>query len=274
VAEPGAARLRGDFANGFAGRLAVITGGGSGIGAGLCRALVARGARVVCVDRDEAAARRTCDALGDAAIAARVDVTDAAALASLARDVARTHGPVHLLFANAGVLRGGLGVGDDPELLRLHFDVNVMGVANTVHAFIEPMRAHDEPAHVVLTASIGGFLAGPDVGAYCVSKFAVVGLGEAMRGVLAASGIGLSTLCPGAVRTHLLEQPEATFDGAAPPAGFEAAVEGGLEPADVAEIALGGVQAGLAHIFTHPAFEKALAARFERVLHDCSHTGG
>lgn len=267
-------RLRGDFSEGFSGRLAIVTGGGSGIGAGLCQALVARGARVVCVDRDEAAARRTCAALGEAAMPAATDVTDADALTDLAGRVTREHGSLHLLFANAGVLRGGLGVGDDPGLLRLHFDVNVMGVAQAVHACLPALRAHDEPAHVVLTASIGGWLAGPDVGAYCVSKFAVVGLGEAMRPVLARDGIGLSTLCPGAVRTRLLEQPEATFDGAAPPPGFEAAVEAGLDPAAVAEIALRGVQAGRHLVFTHEAFGPALAARFERVLDDLAHTAG
>lgn len=230
MAETGAPPARDDLGAGFTGRLAVVTGGGSGIGAGLCRVLVSRGARVVCVDRDEAAARRTCESLGDAATCAVADVTDRAALVRLAERVAHEQGPVHLLCANAGVLRGGLGVGDDPELLRLHFDVNVMGVANTVHAFLPAMKAHREPAHVVLTASVGGWAAGPDVGAYCVSKFAVVGLGEAMRSVLAGDGIGLSILCPGAVRTGLLEQPEARGEGAPPLPAFEAAVEGGLAP--------------------------------------------
>ena len=273
MVEPKATGDRGDFTQGFEGRLAVVTGGGSGIGAGLCEALVDQGARVLCVDRDGDAAARTCEALGEAAMPAVVDVTDASALSTLAETVAREHGEVNLLFANAGILRGGLGVGDDPELLRLHFDVNVMGVANTVHAFLPSMRAHTGPAHVVLTASIGGWLAGPDVGAYCVSKFAVVGLGEAIRGGLEADGIGLSTLCPGAVRTGLLEGPEATGDGAAPMPNFEAAIEGGLAPREVAEIALRGVQARRGTIFTHAVFAPVLEARFGRVLEDIARTG-
>lgn len=267
-----AAHERGDFVKGFEGRLAAITGGGSGIGAGLCRALVQRGARVLCIDRDAAAARRTCEPLGEAATPVTLDVTDGAALVSLADAVAREHGPLNLLFANAGILRGGLGVGDDPELLRLHFDVNVMGVANTVHAFLPSLRAHTEPAHVILTASIGGWLAGPDVGAYCVSKFAVIGLADAIRSTLATHGIGLSTLCPGAVRTHLLDQPEATDPGADRLPSFEAAVEGGLDPEVVAEIVLRGVQARLGTIFTHPSFAPALDARFGRVLADMAET--
>jgi NAD(P)-dependent dehydrogenase (short-subunit alcohol dehydrogenase family) len=249
--------------------VAVVTGGGSGIGAGLCASLVARGATVYCVDRNEVAARRTCKPLGEAARPVQIDVTDASALDGLAKRVARDAKRLHLLFANAGVLRGGLGVGDDPELLRLHFDVNVMGVANSIHALLPVLRDHDEPAHVVTTASIGGWLAAPEVGAYCASKFAVVGLSEAIRPSLAAEGIGLSVLCPGAVRTQLLTQPEATRDGGAEPPGMGEAIEGGLDPEIVAEITLRGVQAGQASIFTHAAtFGPALEHRFEAVLAD------
>ena len=259
---------RGTFEDGFAGRVAVVTGGGSGIGAGLSRQLANAGAKVVCVDRDAAAAKQTCEAIGEAATPVALDVTDAAALADLAAQVEAEHGPVHLVFANAGVLRPGLGVGDDPELLRLHFDVNVMGAANTVHAFLPGLRTHDEPAHVVLTASIGGWLAGPDVGAYCVSKFAVVGLADAMRGPLAEHGIGISTLCPGAVRTGLLGQPEATRDGATAPPGFEEAIEEGMSPDMVGEITLRGVQAGAGTIFTHADFAPAVEARMTGALDD------
>jgi len=259
---------RGGFERGFEGRVAVVTGGGSGIGAALCTALAERGARVFCIDRNEVAARRTCKPLGDAATPIALDVTRRTELEALARRVTDESGRVHLVFANAGVLRGGLGVGDDPELLRLHFDVNVMGIANTIHAFLPSLRAHDEPAHVVTTASIGGWLAGPDVGAYCTSKFAVVGLSEAMRPTLAADGIDLSVLCPGAVRTHLLDQPEATRDGAVPPQSMGEAIEAGLDPAAVAEITLRGVQARRASIFTHAQFGPALEHRFEGVIAD------
>lgn len=250
--------------------VAVMTGGGSGIGAGLCGALARAGARVYCVDRNEVAARRTCKSLGDAAVPVAADVTERAALEALASRVADEAGRLHLLFANAGVLRAGLGVGDDPDLLRLHFDVNVMGVANTIHAFLPALQSHDEPAHVVTTASIGGWLAAPDVGAYCVSKFAVVGLCEALRGPLAADGIGLSVLCPGAVRTQLLTQPEATRDGGQEPPGFGDAIAEGMDPAEVAEITLRGVRAGCSTIFTHADFGPALEQRFAGVMGDLS----
>ncbi len=261
-------QARGGFADGFEGKLAVVTGGGSGIGAGLCTTLVKAGARVYCVDRNEMAARRTCKSLGDGATPVAADVTDAPALEALARRVADEAGRVHLLFANAGVLRAGLGVGDDPELLRMHFEVNVMGVAKTIHAFLPGLRAHDDPAHVVATASVGGWLAGPDVGAYCMSKFAVVGLCEAMRPTLAADGIGLSVLCPGAVRTQLLAQPEATRDGGVEPPGMGQAIEEGLDPETVAEITLQSVRASRGTIFTHDHFGPALEHRFSGVLGD------
>ncbi len=259
---------RGSFSQGFEGRVAVVTGGGSGIGAGLCSELVGAGARVYCVDRNEVTARRACKPLGHAATPVALDVTRPDELEALAKRIGEEAGRVHLVFANAGVLRGGLGVGDDPALLRLHFDVNVMGVANTVHAFLPALRAHDEPAHVVNTASIGGWLAGPDVGAYCTSKFAVLGLSEAMRPTLAADGIGLSVLCPGAVKTALLDQPEARSDGATPPEGMTAAIDEGLDPVEVATITLAGVQQGLSTIFTQAHFAPALEHRFEGVLGD------
>lgn len=259
---------RGGFEHGFEGRVAVVTGGGSGIGAGICQRLVEHGARVFCVDRNEVAARRTCNALGAAAVPVATDVTDPTAIDALADRVRAEGGRLHLVFANAGVLRAGVGVGDDPELLRLHFDVNVMGVARIVHGMLPLLRAHDEPAHVVTTASIGGLLADPVVGAYCASKFAVVGLSEAMRPVLAADGIGLSVLCPGAVRTSLLEQPEATRDGAKRLEAMEATIEGGLRPIEVADITLRAVQQGRESIFTHAHFASALERRSEGLLTD------
>lgn len=261
---------RSGFEQGFEGRVAVVTGGGSGIGAGLCRALVDAGARVFCVDRNEVAARRTCNALGPASVPVATDVIDAHAIDALAARIGQEAGRLNLVFANAGVLRAGLGVGDDPELLRLHFDVNVLGVARTVHGMLPLLRAHDEPAHVVTTASIGGWLAGPSVGAYCASKFAVIGLSEAMRPVLAADGIGLSVLCPGAVRTSLLDQPEATRGGAKRPDEMATAIEGGLEPEAVARITLRAVQQRRASIFTHDHFGPALERRFGGILSDLS----
>jgi NAD(P)-dependent dehydrogenase (short-subunit alcohol dehydrogenase family) len=264
------AAVRGRFIEGFNDRLAVVTGGASGIGRGLCETLVEAGARVICIDLDGARAASVCDSLGGAAVAFALDVTDREAFRTLAERVGADHGPVHLLCNNAGLLRPGLGIGDEDDLLRLHFDTNVGGIANGCGAFLPGMRAHDEPAHVVNTASIGGWLATAEVGAYCVSKFAVIGLSEALRKLLADDGVGLSILCPGAVNTGLLDDPAAR--GGAPHGsdGLSGALASGMDPREVARLVLEGVRDDRRYIFTHAEHRAALEARFKAVLDDLS----
>ena len=114
----------------FAGKQAIVTGAGSGIGAALCRALVAAGAHVVCTDIEAAAAERTAAALGDKARAARLDVTDASAVQAAVDEVVDRAGRLDLMFNNAGICWGG-----DTELLTLDqwnaiIDINLRGVVH------------------------------------------------------------------------------------------------------------------------------------------------
>ena len=196
------------------GRVALVTGGGSGIGRGIAIALAGEGMRLVLADIEpDAAAAVAAEiaASGGEASAETLDVTDPAAVEALAERCYEQHGGVDVLCNNAGVL-GPTPIGPESvDNWRWILDVNVLGVVNVINAFVPRMRASvDErggEAHVVNTASIGGLIAGDRwlISAYIASKFAVVGLSRNLRGELAGSGIGVSVVCPGGVETRIWE---------------------------------------------------------------------
>jgi len=191
----------------FAGRQAIVTGAGSGIGAALCRALVGAGATVVCNDIDADAADRTAAALGANATAARLDVTDAAAVQRTVDEVVDRAGRLDLMFNNAGIVWGG-----DTELLTLDqwnaiIDVNIRGVVHGVHAAY-PIMLEQGHGHIVNTASMGGLMAAGLLTTYVTTKHAVVGLSLALRSEAAAKGVGVTVVCPSAVDTPILDKGE------------------------------------------------------------------
>jgi NAD(P)-dependent dehydrogenase (short-subunit alcohol dehydrogenase family) len=189
----------------FTGKQALVTGGGSGIGAALCRALVAAGADVVCTDVDGDAAQRTAAGLGTKARAARLDVTDAAAVQAAVDDVVNRSGRLDLMFNNAGIVWGG-----DTELLTLDqwnaiIDVNIRGVVHGVAAAY-PLMVRQGHGHIVNTASMAGLTAAGQVTSYVMTKHAVVGLSMALRSEAAARGVGVLAVCPAAVETPILDK--------------------------------------------------------------------
>lgn len=197
------------------GRSAIVTGGGSGIGAALVAALVEAGAHVVVADIDLPAARRVADSTSGpgSARAARLDVTDAAAVAALVDDVVADHGGLDLMFANAGITWGG-----DTELLTLEqwnaiVDVNIRGVVHCVHAAY-PHMIRRGSGSLVLTSSMGGLCPAGLITSYAMTKHAVVGLGLSLRPEAAAHGVGVTVVCPAAVDTAILDKGElGGFDG-------------------------------------------------------------
>ena len=189
----------------FAGRQAIVTGAGSGIGAALCRALAADGAHVLCTDVDGAAAERTAAALGSNARAARLDVTDAAAVQGAVDDVVGRAGRLDLMFNNAGITWAA-----DTQLLTLEhwnaiIDVNIRGVVHGVAAAY-PLMVRQGHGHIVNTASMGGLTAAGQITSYVMTKHAVVGLSLALRSEAAARGVGVTALCPAAVETPILDK--------------------------------------------------------------------
>ena len=195
------------------GRVALVSGGGSGIGRGIVLALAGEGMRVVVADVESGAAEAVAaeiTAAGGEAIAETVDVSDVAAVEALADRCDERYGGVDVLCNNAGVV-GHTPIG--PESLdswRWILDVNLFGVVHAINTFVPRMRVRvaesGGEAHVVNTSSLGGGLIAGDgweITAYRASKFAIVAMSRDLRNELAGSGIGVSVLCPGGVETRI-----------------------------------------------------------------------
>src|SRR6201991_631572 len=189
----------------FAGKQAIVTGAGSGIGAALCRALADAGADVVCTDIDGEAAEKTAATLGGRGRSARLDVTDAAAVQTTVDEVVNRAGRLDLMFNNAGICWGG-----DTELLTLDqwnaiIDVNIRGVVHGVAAAY-PLMVRQGHGHIVNTASMAGLTAAGQITSYVMSKHAVVGLSLALRSEAVSRGVGVLVVCPSAVETPILDK--------------------------------------------------------------------
>lgn len=187
----------------FAGKSAIVTGAGSGIGAELSRALAAAGAIVVCADLDADAATGVAGPIGARAVG--LDVSDAAAVQALVDEV-----QPDLLFNNAGITFGG-----ETEDLALDqwnaiIDVNIRGVVHGVAAAYPMMVARGgtgvSGGQIVNTASMGGLMAAGLITSYVMTKHAVVGLSLALRSEAASKGVGVTVVCPAAVDTPILDK--------------------------------------------------------------------
>ena len=197
----------------FNGGVAVITGAGSGLGAAMAERFAGQGMAVVILDIDgeqaENSARRLRDG-GSRALAIEVDVSDRDALQAVARTVEESFGYCSVLCANVGVQQFGAIASLTAADWRWVLDVNVMGVINTVEAFLPLLRKAPEPRHVVITSSSAAYSPGVRMGAYTTSKYAVTGYAETLRMELAEENIGVSVLFPaGMSTTHLQSSQKA-----------------------------------------------------------------
>ncbi|MCG8461452.1 MAG: SDR family oxidoreductase, partial [Holophagales bacterium] len=187
--------------------MAVVTGGASGIGRALGGALAGRGAEVVLADLDEGPAEEAATeirAAGGRATAARLDVRDGEAFRRLVEATRERHGRLDLLFNNAGIAIAGEVVDYRPEHWAQLFDVNIQGVANGVQAAY-PLMVRQGFGHLVCTASMAGLMPSPGGVAYGAAKHAVVGLCRSLRIEARRHRVRVSALCPGVVRTRILE---------------------------------------------------------------------
>ncbi|MGI5912588.1 MAG: SDR family NAD(P)-dependent oxidoreductase [Syntrophomonadaceae bacterium] len=197
------------MSNDFQGKIAIVSGGGSGIGAETAKILAAGGASVVLSDISLPAAEGIADEIikaGGKAVAFQADVSkveDAEATVEFAK---KTYGGLHLAFNNAGIVGPEQYVGDlTPEGWRSVIDVNLNGVFYAMHYQIPAILASGGGA-IVNTSSIAGFIGIADLSAYCASKHGVAGLTKAASIEYGCQGIRINSLHPGYVMTPLIAQ--------------------------------------------------------------------
>ncbi len=257
----------------FEGKVAVVTGGGSGIGRGICLALAEAGARVAVADIDGDSAAKVAgevEGKGTRGFAVTTDVTQTDSVAALARSVVAELGGVDIVCNNAGVYLGGEMRDTTEDDWRFVLSVNLDGVFRVGQCFAKLLREQARGGHIVNTASIGGFLSHGGAVAYAASKFGVVAYSEALRADLEPDGIGVSTLCPGPIRTSLAGSDRLRAPGDQAGGKSQALwefIREGMEPEEVGSIVLDGIRDNAAYIYTHD-WSDAFAERFQRVLKD------
>jgi NAD(P)-dependent dehydrogenase (short-subunit alcohol dehydrogenase family) len=265
----------------LAGKTAFITGAASGIGLGVATRLAQAGVKVMMCDIERAALeaavaglkRTNADVDGVVADVSLKPELQAAAEATLDR-----YGEVHILHNNAGVTGGGAYGAWTEAGWNWTLAVNLMAVISGVEIFTPLIERHGQGGHIVNTASIAGLISGTAI-PYNITKYGVVALSEGLRMDLAARGIGVSVLCPGFIRTNIIDAARnlpPRFEGAQPPqpaAGanvsllgdIRARVAGGIDPLYVGELVREGIEGDWPYIFTDTEFEPFIEARFAAI---------
>jgi NAD(P)-dependent dehydrogenase (short-subunit alcohol dehydrogenase family) len=265
----------------LAGRVAVVTGAASGIGLGIATALAQAGVKVMMADIDGngvAAAAATLGATNADVTHIRCDVSLKAELQAVADATIARFGAVDILISNAGVGGGG-GYGDWTDAgWDWVLGVNLMSAVYGFEIFGPLMERHGRGGHIVATASMAGLVAAVAPG-YNVTKYGVVALCEGLRPELARRGIGVSVLCPGFIRTRIMESARAlperlagqvpAPDPAAPMNEFvaaaAAAIQNGIDPLYVGELVVEAIEGDWPYIFSDTDFESGVDARFAAI---------
>jgi len=194
------------------GRVAVVTGAGSGIGRATSDALARAGCHLALVDISQASVDETASIVrsrGRRASTHLVDVREPAALAALPEAVVGDHGGCHILVNNAGVTSAGPFEDESLDDLRWIVDINIWGVVNGCRAFLPVLRQSDE-AHIVNMSSMVGLLGLPQNVSYSLTKGAVRAFSEGLRNELVTTKIGVTTVFPGAIRTNITNSARGT----------------------------------------------------------------
>ncbi|HVY80187.1 MAG TPA: SDR family NAD(P)-dependent oxidoreductase, partial [Steroidobacteraceae bacterium] len=266
------------------GKVAFITGGDSGIGLGIARTFADAGMKVAITYRTKAhldEAMTFLKSAGDRVHAINLDVTDRAGFESAAVETLKVFGKVHVLVNNAGVgVIGGFATAtyDDWDW---GMGVNATGVFNGIRTFLPRIQAHDEGGQIVATSSLAGLLGHGPAGVYTASKFAVVGMMEALRAELDGTNIGVSVFCPGIVNTNIgrsnRNRPASLSDSGFKPdpkmmARMQEAMKDmrgpppGMDPLEAGKLVLRGVRNNDLYILTTQEFEDEFRARGEAIV--------
>ncbi len=242
------------------GCVAVVTGGASGIGLSTARALAAAGAAVVIADIHDERMRSACDEItagGGRAIGCRCDVASDDDVAALRAAAVETFGAVDIVMNNVGILMLGAPENIPLAAWERTFNVNVLSVARSIHAFLPEMLERGR-GHIVNTASTAGLWGySPDRIPYASSKAAVIALSESLAIYARPRGVGVTCLCPGPVKTNIAEQVQ-VFGPIGPIHTPPLAV---LEPEEVAVRVLDAIRNDIFLVPTHAEVFGILAER-------------
>jgi NAD(P)-dependent dehydrogenase (short-subunit alcohol dehydrogenase family) len=270
----------------FEGKVAVVTGAASGIGLALARRFALEGMRVVLADVERNPLERAADALagehgGDNVLSVPTDVRDETAADALAAATFDRFGTAHVVCNNAGVGTGGMAWEIPADRWRWIVDVNLLGVAHGIRAFVPRMIEQGE-GHVVNTASAAGILTGPGMSPYYATKHAVVALSESLQLDLQLTGasVGVSVLCPEWVRTNIgdshrnlpdelaIADDENETRAGAMREFIQGLIANGLDPDDVAGTVVDAMRSGRFWILTHPTTLPAARRRWDAIAGD------
>jgi NAD(P)-dependent dehydrogenase (short-subunit alcohol dehydrogenase family) len=265
------------------GRVAAVTGAASGLGRAMALAFAGEGMHLALADVDEAGLEKTRALAGrpdSRIISMRVDVSKADDVNRFAERAAAELNGIHVVCNNAGVALSGAVWETSEAEWQWILGVNLLGVVHGVRAFAPRLIAQDE-GHIVNTASVAGLISPPGMGAYCVSKHAVVTLSEALHHDLRERGssVGVSVLCPAYVPTGIADSernrpPDLSLSGKskerlAKEAALKKAVAAGkLSADDVARAVVAAVKQNRFYVLTHPGIKGAVRSRMEDLLEE------
>ena len=257
------------------GRVAVITGGASGIGFATAEALAREGAKLALADVEAKALDAAVAKLrgaGAEAIGVVTDVTDRKAVEALADATWKHFGRADIVFNNAGVAVAGPVTQMTHEDWRWVIDVDLWGVIHGVESFVPRLVEQGEGGHVLATASFAGLVPNIGLGAYCVAKYGVVALMEVLHRELRGHGIGASVLCPMRVRTNIDasgRNRQAGYGG--PEAQNYPKIEDGqmagrtIPVEGVAALVVDGIRRNKLYLLPHAESREMIRRRFERI---------
>ncbi len=270
----------------FKGRVAVVTGGASGIGRGLAERFGAEGMKVVLADIEEKAlwqAEAEMREKGVEVLGVVTDVSKPEQVDRLAQETLNAFGGVHIVCNNAGVVGGSGGFGRTWESTLKDWQwilgVNLWGVINGVRTFLPIMLERGDEGHIVNTSSFAGLMGGG--GIYGVTKQAVVALSESLFSELKVAGakIGVSVLCPAWVKTSLADarrnrptelanvnEPPPTPQSEMTEQMIRGLLDSGLPPSEIADQVVQAIREEKLYILTHPDMDDILRTRFDNIL--------
>ncbi|MFW9942900.1 MAG: SDR family NAD(P)-dependent oxidoreductase [Candidatus Thorarchaeota archaeon] len=267
----------------FNGKVAVITGGASGIGLGLAKAFAKRGMKLVLADINKEALDTVSKEFSDNNVEVMTvitDVSDPIQVAHLADASYERYGHVDILCNNAGIGVGGPIRFLTKEDWNWTLGVNLFGVIYGIQSFINRMLNSREPCHIINTSSLAGLIPA-DTGPYSASKSAIIAMSERLALECFNTNVSISVLCPAQVSSNIIEnseilsktksglwQPEVTnvfipeFENA------KKLINLGLDPEDVAEMVIKAIENDIFYIVTHPEYLPVIKSRFENIYED------